>query len=346
MADDTTDITPFQEPSSAKWLQLIGSMLGGNRGHLVGGALMGLGSMMDQNAYSKWEQATRPKELAMFQKHLNLSPDEMSYFGGLPTEMYQQLRPQLYSRLLAKPQGEGTPVKVSDNGVEGMYFPASGRTQWLSKGEDFYQPPKAQQPKGLTSDNLVLAKQLGFDADPGKWTGDQAKQFIRAKTALDLARRPTMNLNVEQPLSQADIMPPPAGMSAPGAVMFRDKSGRLSVRPSPIGPKAAATSKKSPKSPQDIIDAEMKNARQQWSDYQRYATSTASGWQKLRGIQLENPGTYAKRAAAVKLGGLGMLPPDIQSVDQRAKFTGRFDKLGNPIYQTSKGLMASESFGG
>jgi hypothetical protein len=227
MPDDTQQ---YQQPESAKWLTIIGSLLGGARGRPIGSTLMGLGGLADQKAQQAWQQAQWKQFLNTAKQKGVIDENHAALLEQVPPEAQAKYYQDLVDQMNPKPK-EQAPVKVqmpdkAGKMVSGLYDPNTGATQWLSEGEGFAEKPP--QPKTLSGEEAVIASQLGLNEDPSQWNAAQAASFEAAKTKLSNERKPNFNVNVNQPLSPSDITKGPKGQVG---VWERNKAGELTFKP-------------------------------------------------------------------------------------------------------------------
>lgn len=154
------DDTQYQEPTSAKLLGLASILFG----H-PGGGLEQWKNAIDKQTYAKFEQARRPRELAQFQKQLNLTPDEVNYFAGLPTDQYEAVKPKLAERMLPAEQKPFEPK---------LFASPSGATSWVTPGQPVpegfrpYEKPTGQKIPTSTYQGAFMAH---LAEHPGDYAG-------------------------------------------------------------------------------------------------------------------------------------------------------------------------------
>jgi hypothetical protein len=163
MPDDTQQ---YQQPESAKWLTIIGSLLGGARGRPIGSTLMGLGGLADQKAQQAWQQAQWKQFLNTAKQKGVIDENHAALLEQVPPEAQAYYQQQLINSMIPqKPKEQGQQkVQMKDkagNLVQGLYDPSTGSTQWLSEGETF-GGEKGAQPKIPTAlQASALAKHPG-----------------------------------------------------------------------------------------------------------------------------------------------------------------------------------------
>lgn len=279
MADNTDPQLQSYSPTG-NTLETLGGIISGLTRSRSDAGLGAVGNMLNQHAYAQYEKATRPTLLKNMQKNypqMGLSDDMVNYYGGMDTPTFQNtIMPTLQKQMLEHGKGEGASQRVTMNGISGDYFPSSGRTAWLSKGEDFYQPQKTNQPKTLTGNNAILAKQLNLGGDPTQWTSDQAAQYERAATALALSRQ-----KVSPPQAVPEVLlygtdasgaPVVTGVTHPRTGGAPSLAGTTKLPFAPIGHGAGAAKK--PMTPGQIM-AMRKSAMDQAAKDAPYLSSTA-----------------------------------------------------------------------
>lgn len=226
-----SDDQMFDSSPGGNALEIIGALLGGGSGRPLGGGLMALGNMFNKRAFAQFEKANRPKELKQFVDAGAMSQEFADYAKDLPFQSYQPIQQDAQKKLFS--------TKSQQPSLMGWWrqeHPKGTAEQYEALIHP-QKPTKAPVPKTLSGEAAEVAQQLGIPLDPTKQTPAQAAAWNRLNNSLAIARRPTMNVNMESPVSPADISPPPPGISTPGAVLMRDKSGHLTVVPSPIGPR-------------------------------------------------------------------------------------------------------------
>lgn len=236
-------------------------------------------------------------------------------------------------------------------GVEEAHDPATGKLLYsLGAGDvtsSFRQKPSTARPF-VPSPITARAMQILHTNNPADLT-NHPEAIVQAEQEQREENRRVALMGRTPPAEPSPIVEPivgPTGATAGFEAFPRSRAGSIgSPAYFPVsGP--SGTSGKGGKTPQALINDSMNRARQRWTTDTKYRTATAGVMDKLFGMRLTNPDTAAKFSAAKEIDASGILPPDISAIDPNAKFTGRLDRKGNPIYQTSKGLQASEAFGG
>lgn len=266
MADDT-DPQPQSYSSTGNVLETLGGIISGlTRSHSDAG-LGAVGNMLNQHAYAQYEKATRPTLLKNMQKNfpqMGLSDDMVNYYGGMDTPTFQStVMPTLQKQMLEHGKGEGASQRVTMNGISGDYFPSSGRTAWMSKGEDFYAPQKAAKGPGSIA--------ALWQTDPTKAAQIENQQAaIRAK----YAKAPTFNINNESPVNPSSLR---QGADGKWYYLTANKLGVPELHPVDVPPglnMAAPTPAAKPMTPAQKIDMQAK-AEKKVKDNAPFLSSTA-----------------------------------------------------------------------
>ena len=210
----------------------------GQVGGPLGAGLATAGGLLSLNA------ANRPQKQLLVNKNTGqLEPWDTSQPLGKDLEtqsMYEEAQ-----KLTQQKPGKFNPIQITGphgNTVYGRENEATGEERWDPLGVKPYEKPTApKEPKDTTGVEMEAAKNLGLPLDPNKWTPEQSRAHSTEVTRLNKDRRPVTNVNVETPVSPADILPALPGSKAPGSVLMKSRSGALTGVPSPIGPVAKAS---------------------------------------------------------------------------------------------------------
>lgn len=291
----------------------------------LGGALSGLGYQGLQNNRDQERNEKTGSYLA------SRTPDEvkneagkiigrLTGFGYTPDEAIN-----MYNGLV-KAHATAMPKQEVQNG-QLITFPTAAGAQATASPIVGYIPP-TKQPGSPES----LWEQQWLSTHPGDFAG--AATFAEQQKA-KYQKSPVINIGFGG-----------YGTDASGKPVALERNPHTgAMRAVSLPPGVTPGSPKPAKNPGDVISAAKSKALSEWKAESAYKTSSTGTIQKLfNGMKISDPVTYANLRAAVALKARNLLPNDIQVIDPKAKFTGKVDKQGRPVYQTKSGLMASDDF--
>lgn len=215
---------------------IAGSALLARNGRLgapIGAGLATLGGLMELR-----NQQQKPQSPIEFYNPKTQQIEYQTPTVGQPLTPPTGYQPfDVYKLEQQKKQGQGAkpfPIYNPATGEERFFDPSKSDT--VPKGfvsASFYKKPGEEKtPGGIYSG----AYQAYLIQHPGDTVG-AARAATKAETDARIAARPVTNIDVQTPVSPADIAPALPGSKEPGAVLMRSKSGKLTAVPSPIGPK-------------------------------------------------------------------------------------------------------------